>query len=127
MKRGRLLNARLSGIVAGLGHGDLLVIGDAGLPVPGGVECVDLAVTANVPGVFDVLDAVLAEMVVERALLADEAAPDLAARFLSRDIGTVDYAPHAAFKHRTAQAVAIVRTGEFTPYANICLWAGVAF
>lgn len=127
MKRGKLLNARLSGLVAGLGHGDLLVVGDAGLPVPRGVECLDLAVTEGVPGVFQVLDALLSEMVVERSLMADEAPEDLVTQFAARPIGTLNRMAHADFKRRSAEAVAVIRTGEFTPYANICLWAGVPF
>ncbi|MFC0199118.1 D-ribose pyranase [Paracoccus rhizosphaerae] len=127
MKRRQLLHSRLSGLIAGLGHGDLIVIGDAGLPVPRGVECVDLAVTRGVPGIFDVLDAILSEMVVERSLLATEAPADLVKQFATRQIGTLDRASHDDFKRKSAGALAVVRTGEFTPYANICLWSGVAF
>ncbi|RMJ20386.1 hypothetical protein PHISP_08744, partial [Aspergillus sp. HF37] len=65
MKRTTLLHAELSGLIAAFGHGDMLVIGDAGLPVPAGVRVIDLALTRGIPGVFDVLDAVLAELVVE--------------------------------------------------------------
>ncbi|MBU2956679.1 D-ribose pyranase [Paracoccus sp. 1_MG-2023] len=127
MKKTTLLHARLSGLIASMGHGDLIVIGDAGLPVPPGVEVIDLAVIRGLPGVFDVLDAVLSELVVERAELASEASEDLAARFRSRDIGTVTTLSHDRFKANSASARAIVRTGECTPYANICLYAGVAF
>lgn len=127
MKRTTLLNAPLSGVIAAMGHGDLLVIGDAGLPVPRGVPVIDLAVTKNVPGIFDVLDAVLAELVVERAALAEEAAPELVARFAERRIGALARLPHEGFKARMSEARAVVRTGECTPYANICLWSGVAF
>jgi D-ribose pyranase len=35
--------------------------------------------------------------------------------------------PHEEFKARTAAARAVVRTGEFTPYANVILIAGVTF
>ncbi|MCF3974043.1 D-ribose pyranase [Paracoccus salsus] len=127
MKRGKLLHAELSGLVAALGHGDLLVIGDAGLPVPAGVRCIDLAVTGGVPGMFDVLDAVLAEMVVERAAFAREASADLAHQLRQRDIGRTETISHNDFKAMTRDARAVVRTGEFTPYANIGLWSGVAF
>lgn len=127
MKRTALLNAPLSGVVAAMGHGDLLVIGDAGLPVPPGVRVIDLAVTAGVPGLFDVLDAVLAELVVERAAVADEAGAALVARFAERPVGALGRIPHEEFKRRMAGARAVVRTGECTPYANICLWSGVAF
>ena len=43
MKKTPLLNIALSRLIASLGHGDILVIGDAGLPVPPGVELIDLA------------------------------------------------------------------------------------
>lgn len=127
MKKTALLNARISGLIAAMGHGDMLVIGDAGLPVPPGVEVIDLALVRGVPGVFDVLDAVLTELQVEGAILADEAAPELASAFRARDLGHVETMPHDAFKIRTAAARAVIRTGECTPYANICLRAGVAF
>ena len=127
MKKTALLNARISGLIAAMGHGDMLVIGDAGLPVPPGVEVIDLALVRGVPGVFDVLDAVLTELQVEGAILADEAAPELSSAFRARDLGHVETMPHDAFKIRTAAARAVIRTGECTPYANICLRAGVAF
>jgi D-ribose pyranase len=34
---------------------------------------------------------------------------------------------HEEFKEMTKKAKAVVRTGEFTPYANIILVAGVDF
>ncbi|OJH43376.1 D-ribose pyranase [Paracoccus sp. SM22M-07] len=127
MKRTTLLHAELSGLVAGMGHGDLIVIGDAGLPVPPGVRCIDLALTRGVPGTMQVLDALLSELVVERSCIAEEASDQLVADFTDRQIGSVTRLPHDDFKRETASAHAIIRSGECTPYANICLWAGVAF
>ena len=49
MKKTPLLNVALSRVIAGMGHGDILVIGDAGLPVPPGVEMIDLAITPGLP------------------------------------------------------------------------------
>lgn len=131
MKKGMLLNAPLSAVIARMGHGDVLVIGDAGLPIPAGVERIDLAVSAGVPSITQVLQAVQAEMQVERVVLADET--------LQRNAGQPpDWLPHAwqaavqtvsheVFKQRCAQARAVVRTGECTPYANVMLIAGVTF
>ncbi|VDS09720.1 D-ribose pyranase [Paracoccus haematequi] len=127
MKRTALLHSELSGLIAAMGHGDLLVIGDAGLPVPPGVRCIDLAVTRGVPGFFDVLDAVLAELVVERSAWASEASADLVQALRFRALGKADIVPHPDFKALTCGARAVVRTGEFTPYANVALWSGVAF
>ena len=123
MKKTGILHADLSRLVASLGHGDLLVIGDAGLPVPPGVPCIDLAVTHGVPTFAQVLAAVLSEMQVESCIMAAEASDALHAM--------APVAPrlmdHDAFKAEIARARAIVRTGEITPYANIGLCAGVTF
>ena len=131
MKRTMLLHAELSEVIARLGHGDLLVIGDAGLPIPDGPRRIDLAVSANVPRFIDVVSAVLAEMQVESAIVADElwpANPGIHAA-LRRQLGdtSVSTLPHEQFKAATRHARAIVRTGEFTPYANVILRAGVVF
>jgi len=131
MKRTPLLHAELSSIIASLGHGDLLVIGDAGLPIPDGPRRIDLALTANVPRFHEALEAVLTEMAVERAVVANELAthsPALHAELLRR-LGTtpVSTMSHENFKAQTRVARAIVRTGEFTPYANVILRAGVVF
>lgn len=127
MKRTTLLHSELSGLIAAMGHGDLLVIGDAGLPVPPGLRCIDLAVTRGVPRFLDVLDAVLAELVVERSAWASEASVDLDRELSSRNLGETRTVPHNVFKALNRKARAIVRTGEFTPYANVALWSGVAF
>ncbi len=131
MKKTALLHAELSGLIASLGHGDALVIADAGLPVPPGTRCIDLAVTRGVPSFEQVLAAVLSEMQVERALCAEELAsrnPAVAA-VVSRALhGTqVEATSHAVFKTQSAAARAIVRTGECSPFANVMLFSGVVF
>jgi D-ribose pyranase len=72
MKKTPLLNAELSRLVATLGHGDAVVIADAGLPVPAGTPVIDLALTRGVPSFGQVLQALLTEMQVERAEHATE-------------------------------------------------------
>lgn len=132
MRAEGILHARLAALVAGLGHGEELVIADAGLPVPAGVEVVDLALVPGVPGLLDTVRAVLNELVVERGFAnaeAPRAATELS-RALERvwpegvELARID---HEALKARSASARAIVRTGEFTPYANVVLVAGVPF
>jgi D-ribose pyranase len=131
MKRTTLLHAELSDVIARLGHGDLLVIGDAGLPIPDGPRRIDLALSPNVPRFHEVLRAVLSEMQVEGALIADEMAPNNAQVHadLRRQLGDtpVTTLSHADFKALSRSARAIVRSGEFSPYANVILRAGVVF
>lgn len=72
MKKTPLLNIALSRLIASLGHGDILLIGDAGLPVPAGVELIDLALTPGIPDFASTLRIVLTEMQVESHVLAEE-------------------------------------------------------
>lgn len=131
MKKTTLLNSDLSSVISRLGHNDMLVIGDAGLPIPPGPQRIDLALVRGVPGFFETLRAVLSEMQVERIILASETSqvsPQVYAEIqaLLPD-APVEWVTHEAFKQRTASSRAMVRTGECTAYANIILVAGVAF
>ncbi|HEY9064241.1 MAG TPA: D-ribose pyranase [Burkholderiaceae bacterium] len=131
MKKTPLLHAELSRLVASLGHGDAVVIADAGLPVPPGTPLIDLALTRGVPSFAQVLTALLSEMQVERAEHAAEMlerSPQVAALLHDAmpDV-TMTTVAHELFKQRCRAARAVVRTGECTPYANVMLFAGVAF
>ena len=131
MKKGTLLNSELSSVIARMGHTDTLTIGDCGLPIRGQAQRVDLALIKGIPGFLDTLDAVLSELCVERAVLAEEiraVSPEMHRKILSRLTGMrVDYVPHVDFKNQTEGSRAVVRTGECTSYANIILVSGVTF
>jgi D-ribose pyranase len=134
MKKTPLLNIALSRVVASLGHGDVLMIVDAGMPVPPGVELIDLALTHGVPDFVCVLNTVLAEMQVESHVLADEifasqppALATLQALHSSGGLGQRRQVSHEQLKTLSRSAKAIVRTGECQPYSNIALVAGVVF
>lgn len=139
MKKSTLINSEISYVIANMRHTDLLVIGDAGLPVPDGVKQIDLAVAKGVPDFLTVLKAVLSELRVEKIVFAEEikkASPQLyheameLIKQMEREekiVITVEYVPHEQFKLKTAAGRAVIRTGEFSPYANIILSSGVVF
>ncbi|MHC6226068.1 D-ribose pyranase [Pseudomonas sp. X10] len=134
MKKTPLLNIALSRTIASLGHGDMLVIGDAGLPVPPGVELIDLALTRGIPDFSSTLRAVLSEMQVEAHAVADEifqAVPPALALIEKLhgegQLGMRQQLLHSDFKLLCRRARAVVRTGECQPYSNIALIAGVTF
>ncbi len=130
MKKTPLLNIALSQLIASLGHGDAVVIGDAGLPVPPGVPLIDLALTRGIPGFMQTLQAMLTEMQVEQHVLASELGlhnPAMAAAIAALELPGALMMSHTQLKERSRSARAIVRTGECTPYANIVLIAGVVF
>ncbi len=131
MKKIGIINQPIAAVIAGLGHTDTLVIADAGLPIPAEVQRIDLALTKGIPAFVDTLRIVLGEMQVERAIVADEmlkVSPDLyqAVKTLLGNV-PIETLPHVDFKGQTHAARAVIRTGEFTPYANIILVAGVVF
>ena len=131
MKKIGTLNQTLSEVIAGMGHTDTLVIADAGLPIPPEILRIDLALTEGVPRFLDALRVILSEMQVERAIVAEEmidVSPQIF-EAVSELLGgvPVERVSHSNFKERTHSARAVVRTGEFTPYANIILSSGVVF
>lgn len=131
MKLGGVLNHQLSTVIAEMGHTDGLTVSDAGLPVPLGVERIDLAVSPGVPSFAQVLSAIASELRVEEIVVASEAFdanPDalrvIEANFPGVPVKSV---PHTDFKALTRETRAVVRTGECTPYANVILRSGVIF
>ena len=132
MKKTGVLHAELSRVIASMGHGDLLVIGDAGLPVPPGVPVIDLALREGVPGFLETVEVVLRELHVEHATIDVEMAtvsPAMSAAFAAAWPSEIalERVPHAELQAKVRGARAVVRTGEFTPYSNIVLAAGVVF
>lgn len=127
------INPALSRVISETGHTDLIVVTDAGLPIPPGAERIDLAYRPGAPAFLDVLDTVLAELVVEGATVSAEVAeksPEVLDALRERFAGMgfeIELVPHVEFKKRTHDARAFVRSGEFTPYANVILHAGVAY
>jgi len=131
MKKTGILNKDISEVVASLGHQDTLVIADAGLPIPAEIRRIDLALTESIPGFLDTLRVVLTEMQVEEAIVAEEmleASPNVyqALKELLGDV-SIETVTHRIFKEQTRSARAAIRTGEFTPYANVILVSGVIF
>ncbi len=127
------INPQLSRIISETGHTDLIVVADAGLPIPLGSERVDLAYRPGAPAFLDVLDTILAELAIEGATAATEVAeanPEILAALHDRldPLGlTIELIPHEEFKKLSRGARAFVRSGEYTPFANVILHAGVAF
>ena len=87
--------------------------------------------TANVPRFQEVLVAILSEMVVQCAVIAEEMAPNNPAVHaeLCQQLGKIPVSTttHQDFRVATKAARAMARSGEFSPYANVILRAGVAF
>lgn len=131
MKKSGIINAQLIGLIAALGHKDTFMVGDAGMPIPKGVPIVDLALCGGVPTFRQTMDAILAETEIEAYTIAkeiDEKNPELLAYIHEKlSHAEEEKIDHVDLKKKSAECRFAVRTGEFTPYPNIILRAGVAF
>ena len=138
MKRTQLLNRHLSQLVAELGHLDEITIADAGLPVPKGMMVIDLAISPGEPRMVTILKALKEELIIEGAIIADQAQGTNASAILNdalkifvsgddKKIVSPQLMDHEDFKRRVMHSKAVIRTGEITPYCNIILQSGVAF
>jgi D-ribose pyranase len=131
LKKIGILNQDISEVTAGMGHKDMLVVCDAGLPIPAHVRRIDLALHAGYPSFEEVVRDIAKELQVESIILAEETgtvSPHIEAAVMNIfSTAEVLKISHEEFKELSHEAVAVVRTGEFTPYANVILVSGVVF
>ena len=130
MNRSRLLNADLSHAIASMGHGDLMIVCDAGFPIPSTAWRIDLAIVPDLPDLETVLTPIAEHFIAERVSYADTLpvhnGPLL--RKIERLFAGADFEPithDAILKEMAAKAKVIVRTGAFDPWGNILLYSGV--
>ncbi|MBZ6009965.1 D-ribose pyranase [Leuconostoc gelidum] len=132
MKKIGIMNSNISARVADMGHMDWLAVGDAGTPVPEGVDKIDLSVKSGTPSFMEVLDVILLELEVQKIYLAEEIKvknPDILEQINRRFDGdvSIEFISHNDLKKNIKESKAFIRTGETTPYANIILESGVIF
>jgi D-ribose pyranase len=132
MKKSGHLNRDISRVLASMGHTDSIVIADCGLPVPHGVECIDVSLALGDPPFLNVLDTVLADLKVERAVFASESQEHNSALVsqaskIAGEVVRVEFVAHEKLKELSRYARAVIRTGEATPFASVILYSGVIF
>lgn len=136
MKRSGVLHPRLAYEITRLGHMDLFIVADAGLPIPNTVTRIDLAYQQGEPPFTDILAHLFQETVVEGVTPAHELCsypPDSTSGRILKHLKTIPpgsnitYVSHDELKAIVAEVKLVVRTGETTSYANAVLTCGVAF
>ncbi|MEQ9811897.1 MAG: D-ribose pyranase [Azospirillaceae bacterium] len=130
MNRGNILNAELCHAIASMGHGDLMIVCDAGFPIPRDAWRIDLALVPDVPDLETVLTAIAGGFIAEKVAYADTL-PTNNQPLLDKVRRLFADAEHDMLTHETilgemaARAKVIVRTGAFDPWGNILLYSGV--
>ena len=128
MKKIGIINAPISTVISHLEHTDMLTVADAGLPIPATTQRIDMALKPGVPGFLETLEVVLTEIFVEKAYVSEDIltkSPHIYNGIINL-LGNVpiETLPHAEFKKLTGSSKAIIRSAEYTPFANVILVAG---
>lgn len=130
MRPNRILHPELAAALATLGHTDIVLVTDAGFPIPAGANRIDLGFYEGLPDVLDILRVLRHEIFVEEVRFARDVKdrnPDLYAAL--QQIYTGSGAVFAGTTHEVLcqdiapRAKVIIRSGSFNPWANIALVA----
>ena len=131
MKTSGVLHPGLLDLIASAGHGDLIVLADAGLRIPSDKLRIDLGLTSGVPTMAQVVAAVKQDLVIEAATLAAEFpewSPDTYADVVALLDVRPTAMPHAELMAEMAQkAYAYVKTGDCAAYSSVVLQCGVSY
>jgi D-ribose pyranase len=129
MKESGILNSDIASVISRQGHGDLLLIADAGFAIPRGIEVIDIALSENQPRVIDFLNELKKHFSVEKIIMANQtkkANPSYFNEIISvfdddTEVETID---HKELRKLSESVKAVIRTGDFTAYANVLLVSG---
>ena len=130
MRPERILHPQLAAALSTLGHTDIILVTDAGFPIPANANRIDLGFWPDIPDVTDILRVLRQEVFVEDIQFAREVRdcnPDLYRQV--QDIYTGSGADFSEASHERLcseiahQAKVIIRSGSFNPWANFALVA----
>jgi len=130
-KTNRILNVKLSSVITGLRWGEAIVIADAGLPVPKGVETLDLSICEGKPVLEDLLPLMKESLTVDRVIVASEMEKTNRKKFdyvkemfpqQFETMGNLEWEEQIL-----PNAKLVVQTGETSPYGNVILIGGLDF
>ena len=123
-----IINRGIAKLIAEQGHGDLLMVVDAGFAIPKGLDVIDLSLSENIPSVTDVMCELSKFYSVEQIIIAEETKkhnPSLIEK-VNKIWNNPDdkYIPHTELKTLSSRVKGIIRTGDFTSFANFILVSG---
>lgn len=129
MKEIGIVNRELARVLSAQGHGDMLMVVDAGFAIPKHADVVDISLTENCPMLIDTLQVLKNFFSVEKLIFADktqEVSPTLfdnITGLFGEDV-PVEIVTHPQIKEISTKVKAVIRTGDFTAYANVILVSG---
>jgi len=129
MKEVGIVNRDIAAVISEQGHGDLLMVTDAGFAIPQEVEVIDISLSENKPMVMDVLEELNKFFSVEKMYMSNETR-EVSPSHLKNVSGAfgdkveLETLPHDEIKKLSREVKAVIRTGDFTAYGNVILVSG---
>lgn len=130
MQANRIIHPALAEVLAELGHTDIIMVTDAGFPIPKGANRIDLGFYKGIPDVRDILKVLRKEMFAEEVRFAREVETHYPSLYeevqeIYTGSGAVFIeAPHEELIEVWApKAKAIIRSGSFDAWANFAITA----
>lgn len=130
MRPDRILHPELAKSLATLGHGDIVLVTDAGFPIPANANRIDLAIYPGMVDVLDILKILRKEIFVENIAFAPEVRDENAMLYAQlQNIYTGHGATFSAKSHEelcqevAPKAKVVIRSGSFNPWANFAMTA----
>ncbi|MEK0000050.1 RbsD/FucU domain-containing protein [Escherichia albertii] len=128
MRPGKILHPQVAESLASLGHGDIILVTDAGAPIPPGIKRIDLAFCAESVDLLKILQVVKDEVFIENVIFAKEI-PENNPNLLQRvtEIFTGSGADFTLVPHKQlvaeiyGQAKVVLRSGSLMPWGNFAL------
>ncbi|MFO7935672.1 MAG: D-ribose pyranase [Bacteroidales bacterium] len=129
MKEVGILNRDIAAAISGQGHGDLMMVADAGFAIPADLEVIDISISENKPMVMDVLEELSRFFSVEKMYMSNET-EEISPSHFKRVSGAfgedveIETLPHPELKELSKKVKTVIRTGDFTAYGNVILVSG---
>ena len=129
MKELGIINRGIAKIISEQGHQDLLMVCDAGFAIPKNIEVIDISLKENSPMVIDTLVVLKKYFSIEKMILAKQTQETNPTFFKNLTETFDDNIEIEIMKHKELKVVsqnvkAVIRTGDFTAYANVILVSG---
>ncbi|XBS71966.1 RbsD/FucU domain-containing protein [Acerihabitans sp. KWT182] len=130
MKPDRILHPKLAEALATLGHTDIVLVTDAGFPIPANANRIDLGFWPGIIDVREILRVLRTEVFFEDVRFAPEVRDCYPSLYQEiQRIWTGSGATFTAATHETLcrdiapMAKCVIRSGSFEPWANFALTA----
>ena len=130
IKKQTIINSEVNYMLSSMGHTDIVMVTDAGFPIPKDAWLVDLSITRNLPDLATVLKIVGENFIAEKIIYADYIPQhnltlhkELKKIFFDCDH---ELLPHEKMMTEVRDsAKGFIRTGGYCPWGNIALVSGV--